>query len=68
LGAGVKKTWAGRMTGAGARMGTMSPPHNVILPLVGRISNPNRCTSGTDGKEILPTRGRMTTKKRKRRG
>jgi hypothetical protein len=42
-------------------MGAMSPPHNVILPLVGRISNPSRCTSGTDGKEILPIKGRMTT-------
>jgi hypothetical protein len=44
-----------------ARMSAMHPHHNVILPFMGRISNPNRCTGGTDGKEILPTRGRMTT-------
>jgi hypothetical protein len=44
-----------------ARMSAMHPHHNVILPFMGRISNPNRCTGGTDGKEILLTRSRMTT-------
>jgi hypothetical protein len=38
--------------------GWLHQHHNVILPFMGRISNPTRCTDGTIA-WILPTGGRV---------